>query len=531
LVFLFVLGSGYYFLRETIISNNTKDKKILFYKIQSQTDSLLSKLLNNYTLQKETILQKHKIVKEYIQSQPLNPLNVSLEEIWHYINQDNNETLYNIEVSDKNYIVRNTTYKPDLDFDLSFAKKDFDKHFDENITGVCIPLFEKVLKQFISYADAYLLDANNQKNGILLVSYRYPNLTKKLQVIQKNIKQYANIVNAKAYILVDGEFLNYIELQEHPPHKANINEVMKYIQDAQSVKKRLADDTLTIESYTLEHNFYTAMYLAVESSIDSNIDIIYEIVLDDTQLHKQLYRLNLLMLLLGLIGVITIILTTRLRKKEIKLSQQDTFIQSSMHEIKTPLSIITLNNELRELEFGGDEYSSEIESAIKTLKTSYEDMSFTITKDEMDYPLEILSLETLVKERVSYFQSIANSNDKSFKLLIHGSCDVNISYVELVRLIDNNLSNAIKYSKPKSTITVSLHKNTLSIHSFGNPIQDTTKIFNKYFRENKVIGGHGLGLSIVKEIAKKYKIHYTLISDEKNGTTFSYIFQCHSNDI
>ena len=62
-------------------------------------------------------------------------------------------------------------------------------------------------------------------------------------------------------------------------------------------------------------------------------------------------------------------------------------------------------------------------------------------------------------------------------------------------------------------------------------IENKEKVFNKYFRENKTVGGYGLGLSIIKDIADKYHIDIELQSDTDKGTIFTYIFHCHTNDI
>jgi len=518
----------YYLLRQNIIENDLKEKKILFYKIQSQSNALLSQMLYNYHIMKEKILYKHHIVKNYLKHNKDRPLDVNLTNILAMINSDNNKTLYNIEISDKNYILKNSTYKPDINFDLSFAKETFEEHYDANTTGVCIPLFEKNLKRFMSYADAYLIDKKGRKNGILLVSYQYYELKEKLLEIQKLIAQYKNIESAKAYVLVNNKFHNYIELQKNPPHKPSLEEMLSYINNTQKIVKKLSNNQLKIQNYKTNDNYYTGMYLLVESSLDKNIDIVYEIILNNATLQNKLKDLNFIFLFLLFIGLLAILLSI---SKEKKFNAQDKFMQSSMHELKTPLSIITLNNELRELEYGVDDYSQEISNAIKTLKNSYDDISFTLTNDGINYPQEIFSLPKVLQERVSYFKSIVAAKNKTLQLQIEGNCQIKISLIELIRLIDNNLSNAIKYSKPKSTITVTLNNGDLSFHTFGEPIHNKEKIFEKYRRENSVVGGHGLGLSIVKEIAKKYAIKIELTSSQENGTTFSYRFQCHTDDI
>jgi signal transduction histidine kinase len=70
----------------------------------------------------------------------------------------------------------------------------------------------------------------------------------------------------------------------------------------------------------------------------------------------------------------------------------------------------------------------------------------------------------------------------------------------------------------------------LSFHTFGKAIEDTQKVFRKYYRENETVGGYGLGLSIIWEICQKYDVGITLDSDEERGTTFAYRFKCHTGD-
>ena len=510
------------------MTNHEKDTKIIFYKIQSHTSDLLSKLLYKYSMQKEELLTKHETVHDYITAHDTNPTEIDLADIQALINKDTPNNPYNIYISDKNLVIRNTTYKKDMGFDLSFAKKEFEEHHEQNVTGICSPLFEKSSKQFFSYTDSYL-DAN--KSGVLQVSYTYEDSKNRLLEIQNIIAQYPNIKNAQAYIMVDTGFVNDIILKEYESYKPDLKEVLSRIDEGTKVNNKLTSTNLIIDNFTKEGILYKEIFLSTQSAIFENTKVVYALLLDESILENKLKNLNIFIFIVTFLGLGAILITGKLRTKEIRLHEQDTFVQSSMHEIKTPLSIITLNNELRELEFGKDEYSLEIESAIKTLKTSYEDMSFTITKDKLAYPLELINLSQVLQERVEYFKTIANSNSKFLHLSTQSSCRVKISLVELVRLIDNNLSNALKYSKQNSEITITLAENLLFFHNSGEPIKDTKHIFDKYFRENLIVGGHGLGLSIVNDIAKKYAITISLDSSAQKGTTFGYKFKCHTDDI
>jgi signal transduction histidine kinase len=74
---------------------------------------------------------------------------------------------------------------------------------------------------------------------------------------------------------------------------------------------------------------------------------------------------------------------------------------------------------------------------------------------------------------------------------------------------------------------VTFEDKTIFFHSMGEVIKDTKSIFDKYVRENKVLGGYGLGLNMVQQIANRYDIAIDITSSEKSGTTFSYKFKCH----
>jgi len=528
IIFLLMSLFGYFTLRDSLITNNKKDSEILFYKIQNQTGLLLSKLEYLYSFQKNILIKQHKYVADELKSNTKNPLDYNLTYIFNKLNNKLTQTPYNIYISDKNLIIKNSTYKQDIGFNLSFAKDSFDKHFKNNTVGICSPLFEKSSKKFISYTDEYL---NSNKQALLQVSFTYEGPNHLLKEIQKFISKYPNIKSAKAYNILNNGFVNYIILKDFKSYKTSLDEILSSINESKKIKDRIKDNNLYINSFTKDKTSYKALYLSTTSPILNDTSIVYSILLDDTELNNKLYYLNISMIILTTLGLLSIVITFKLKEKEVKLKEQNNFVQSAMHEIKTPLSIITLNNELREIEFGNDEYSTEIDSAVKLLKTSYDDMSFTITKNKLHYKEETIYMKEILQNRVSYFKSIAKSKSKLLKLEINSNCILKASSIEIIRLIDNNLSNAIKYADDDSTINISLDNNILSFHNIGTSIKDTKNIFNKYFRENTIVGGYGLGLSIVNEVANKYNINIQLESSLKHGTKFTYILKCHTNDM
>ncbi len=525
---MLIIFVGYKIVHDTITQKHEKEVGMLVLDVQNRTNKLMAKLLYQYIIQKDMIIEKHKEVVSYLEK---NSYDVDLQEIKKRINRGHKNSPYEIYITDKELNIKNTTYLPDLGFNLSFAKDAFDKHYNEQTIGCIRPILEKSHKRFLSYTDSYYSENGDSQAGVLQISYSYLKSMEILQDLRKQIDFYNGSKDLKAYIYAYYGYRDELPLEDWLIYKPDLEEVEFPLREDIELLNKLKRSGKITKSFIEDGIQYRVVFISSKSVIIDDIQIIYSILIDESKFLNNPKVFNIWMVLVIILGIVAIFIVNSIRKKETKLSEQDRFVQSSIHEIKTPLSVITLNNELRELEFGQDEYSFEINNAIKLLKISYDDMSFAIIKDDVGYDSEILELDKVVMGRVEYFKTIARVNQKSITLKVDSKCQVKISIVELIRLIDNNLSNAIKYSDNNSNIDVMLKNNLLSFHNRGKVIKDSDHIFDKYYRENSVVGGHGLGLSIVKDIVKKYFIDVSLISDSESGTTFSYKFKCHTDDI
>ena len=527
-VFLIINIIGYRLLYNNIESDHEKDTRILFHDIKDETSDLLAKLIYHYKLEKELLLEKHQIAEEYMTN---HDLNVSLNELYQLINAGHMDSPYDIYITDKNLTILNSTYKNDLGFNLTFAKKYFEKHQFQNIIGCSFPIREINTYNFLSYSDSYLSKNGDNKAAVLQISYTYTDVSQGLRNIENIIMQNPIIQDMKAYSFGINDFVYDMKIKNNSSYDHYTVDFVSIQKKAKELSKKLDNSDLKIEYFSKDGKYYQRLYMLTYSPVSENIKIIYTLLLNDDSYYTRHNWLNLFMVFSIILGIIAIFIIAKVRDKEIKLSDQDKFIQSAMHEIKTPLSIITLNNELRQLEQGTDTYSEEINSALKVLHNSYRSMSFIMTKDQLTYEIETLNLSQIVKQRIEYFQTIAMMNDKKIIFDISNHHSIDISLIELTRLIDNSLYNAIKYSAVGSDIKVVLAGNILSFHNEGEAIENKDKVFQKYFRENNTVGGFGLGLSIIKDIAEKYNIDIKLQSDVDKGTTFTYTFKCHTDDI
>ncbi|CUV65513.1 putative two-component sensor histidine kinase [Sulfurovum sp. enrichment culture clone C5] len=209
------------------------------------------------------------------------------------------------------------------------------------------------------------------------------------------------------------------------------------------------------------------------------------------------------------------------------VAAQDNFIRSSIHEINTPLAVILTHIDIYKLKFGQNDYLSKIESATKMIANIYDDLSYMVKKNRVEHEEEIINISDFLFNRIDFFTQIANSNKQKIVSNIQNDIFISFAPIELQRIVDNNLSNAIKYAKKSTNIVVNLRKIEkdiiLEFITESKVIQDTKKIFDPFHRENSYMPGFGLGLEIVKSICDKREIKIDVKSD-KNSTIFVYTF-------
>ena len=211
------------------------------------------------------------------------------------------------------------------------------------------------------------------------------------------------------------------------------------------------------------------------------------------------------------------------------IESQKKFIKNSVHEINTPLSIIRTNIDLLKMKIPNNKYITNIESGSKIIQYIYDDLSYLVKKDRVVYEKEYLEFSKILTSRIEFFDEIALSNSLHFVIDIEDDIYIKFNITELQRVIDNNLSNAIKYSFAKSPIHVKLHyindeEIEFSVSTHSKKIEQQNKIFDDFYRENNARGGFGLGLKIVKDICDKNLVIIDLDSNEKE-TKFTYRFK------
>lgn len=211
------------------------------------------------------------------------------------------------------------------------------------------------------------------------------------------------------------------------------------------------------------------------------------------------------------------------------LESHKQFIRYAIHETHTPLSVIMANIELFTMQEGRNRYLAKIEAAVKNIFSIYDDLSYLVKKDQIKYPKKPIDLGEYVEKRLEFFDEVAHFSNHVFEYQRPVlAAWVHFNETKLQRVIDNNLTNAIKYTKSGEPIRVGVAYDAGAcrfwVESRSQKIHDAQKIFEAYYRERKKSDGFGLGLSLVKSICDEDGVEIK-ISFENDMTRFEYRFE------
>lgn len=210
------------------------------------------------------------------------------------------------------------------------------------------------------------------------------------------------------------------------------------------------------------------------------------------------------------------------------LRSQKYFLRNAVHETNTPIAVIMANIELYEMEFGKNNILSNIEAATKNIYGIYDDLSYLTKIDSVNFLKQKIDLKEYIKTRLEFFDILAKQSNLSFEFFSTCKyCMVLINEIRLQRIVDNNITNAIKYTKEFKNIYILIYEledtYVFDISSNSIMIEKPERIFNEYRRESYIKDGLGLGLTLVKTICEEESIKIELKSNE-HLTSFKYFF-------
>lgn len=226
------------------------------------------------------------------------------------------------------------------------------------------------------------------------------------------------------------------------------------------------------------------------------------------------------------------------------------FVANASHELRTPLAAIKgFLETLEDPKAGKDDATR-----ARFLKIMYNEadrmqrliedlMSLSrIEAEKFELPSDEIDLSELVEEARNFYINSRGKKESEIQVdlpanlpLIHGD------RAQLAQVVNNLLSNAFKYGKKGTPVTINVAPNKagtmlyLAISDQGDGIaaEHIPRLTERFYRvdkgRSKSIGGTGLGLAIVKHISERHGGRMEIISTVGRGTTVSVLLPIASN--
>jgi len=268
----------------------------------------------------------------------------------------------------------------------------------------------------------------------------------------------------------------------------------------------------------------------------------------DTYIFKSMGTMTLISLALSFIVVLGFALTTHIMFKQKRLSLvKNDFVNNMTHELKTPISTISLASQMLKDDSIPDEsknignISNIIDDETKRLSCQVEKVLKTalFNKGKINIKPKELDVHRIIENVVkSFYLQVEQKSGAISKHLNAQNSAGYLDEVHFTNIIFNLLDNAIKYSfdQPKILVETRNIDSQLLIAVEDNGIgikkKDYDKVFEQFYRvptgNLHDVKGFGLGLNYVKKMVEEHGGKINLKSEYKKGTRFEIIIPQHN---
>ena len=214
------------------------------------------------------------------------------------------------------------------------------------------------------------------------------------------------------------------------------------------------------------------------------------------------------------------------------------FVANASHELRTPLA--TLLGYTETLREQGDElddatrrrFTGIVHDEARRMQRLVEDLVSLsrIEAERFNPPSEPLSLGELIEEVRDNVRHTAAERGGEIRLEAPADLpDVAGDRAELLQLIDNLISNALRYGRPGTPVVVALAREGAMVHlavsdqGDGIAAEHIPRVTERFYRvdpgRSRSLGGTGLGLSIVKHVVERHRGRLRIESEPGRGTT------------
>jgi signal transduction histidine kinase len=225
------------------------------------------------------------------------------------------------------------------------------------------------------------------------------------------------------------------------------------------------------------------------------------------------------------------------RRNQQLLALRSELVSVASHELRNPITGIRWAADSLQ-RMSGDDLQTRLsraiyQSAVRLQASTDDILEISHAMNQRALDIKPVDMSKLMRE-VLDTQSLS-AEQKGVHLLTDPTwppqlilkCDAD----QMKRALHNIVSNAIKYTKQGTNVTVAykqdntMHHLLVSDQGIGIPVGEQAKVFRGFYRASNAVAssvtGTGLGLYLVKTVLERQGGSVSFVSEESHGTTFS----------
>lgn len=223
---------------------------------------------------------------------------------------------------------------------------------------------------------------------------------------------------------------------------------------------------------------------------------------------------------ISLVGIIAVFIIVFIFSKIVfnpvkrTYDKQKRFVTNAAHELKTPLTIISANNELIDAQYNSLDETQAIDKQVKKLTIMINNLTLLSKLDEEDKNVDLkekVDLTKLSNDLIEPFKVIFESRNIKFNFFVDDDCYIKGNTNLISQLLSLLIDNANKYALTYIDFEVRIVGKYVELKTSNDADIDEKNpnlLLERFYRNDKARGkieGSGIGLSVVNEIVKLHK--------------------------
>lgn len=280
------------------------------------------------------------------------------------------------------------------------------------------------------------------------------------------------------------------------------------------------EEAIDMAKETIDSNSMIGFYGAYRYKVKITDDFKLVVFVDCTKEMRSIRYFVFTGTWISLVGIIAVFIIVFIFSKIVfnpvkrTYDKQKRFVTNAAHELKTPLTIISANNELIDAQYNSLDETQAIDKQVKKLTIMINNLTLLSKLDEEDKNVDLkekVDLTKLSNDLIEPFKVIFESRNIKFNFFVDDNCYIKGNTNLISQLLSLLIDNANKYVLTYINFEVRIVGKGVELKTSNDADIDEKNpnlLLERFYRNDKARGkieGSGIGLSVVNEIVKLHK--------------------------